>query len=82
MSVIVKYTETPARSYDYLVEVGYWNGIVNLRTYSPIPRPLTINRKVATPAEASHVLAEISKQFSHEEYIYVIVMDDVDSLVK
>jgi hypothetical protein len=79
MSVLVKYTETPDRSYDYLVEVGYWNGIVNLRTYAPDPKPLTINRIVASKAEAEHVLAVIAKQYSHEGYAYEVT-ESVDSL--
>ena len=72
MSVIVKYTETPARSYDYLVEVGYWNGIINLRTYSPVRKPLVLNRdKLATLDEVEHIIAVMAEQFPHEGYTYV-----------
>lgn len=72
MSVIVQYTKTPSRSYDYLVNVGFHNGIVNLRTYSPIPAALTINHTTASHDEAESILAVIRGQFSHEAYQYTI----------
>ena len=86
MSVIVKYTETPARSYNYLVEVGYWNGVINLRTYSPVRKPLVINKEVtggvpATLEQVQEIIVVMREQFTTEDYTYELIQESIDSLV-
>ncbi len=73
MSVIVSYNGAPHRSdYRYLINVGYHNGVVNLRTFSPVAKPLTINEgREVTREEAVHLVNEIVKQFKHEDFNYV-----------
>lgn len=72
--VIVKWNGASYGSgHDYLVNVGYHNGIVNLRTFAKEPRPLTLNDKtVLDLAGASHIVFKILEQFSHENFKYSV----------
>lgn len=70
--IIVKYNGAPYDcGCDYLVDVGYHNGIINMRTYSKERKPMKINGKeFATADEAMGVVAIIHVQFlkEHDEY--------------
>lgn len=72
--VIVRWNGARYNSgHDYLVDVGYHNGIVNLRTFAKEPRPLTLNGKtVLNKARAVKMIDTIKKQFSHEDFAYII----------
>jgi len=73
MQVVVTYDGSPHNSnYHYLVNVGYHNGIINLRTYSQAATPLKINGVAVDEIAAMYMVREVEEQFPHEEFHYSI----------
>ena len=76
--VIVKYDGAP---YDcgchYLVDIGYHNKIINLRTYAKEPRALTMNGKhVVSRWVACAMVDVIKEQFPNENFNYLVIENE------
>ena len=72
MEVVVSYDGSPHDSnYHYLVNVGYHQKIINLRTFSPVATPLKINGVAVDEVEAVNIVRVIEEQFLHENFHYV-----------
>lgn len=76
--VIVKYDGAP---YDcgchYLVDIGFHNKIINLRTYAPQPRPLTMNGKLIVSRWAAVAMIDVIKeQFPSENSNYLVIENE------
>lgn len=71
--VIVKYDGAPYNcGCDYLVEVGYWGKVINLRTYAKQPRPLAMNGHTVSLDVANMLIDEIAEQFPKEKFKYEV----------
>lgn len=80
--VIVKYDGAPYDSeYHYLVDIGYFGKIINLRTYAKEPRPLTMNGKhVVSRWVACAMIDVIKEQFPHENFNYLVIENEPNIL--
>jgi hypothetical protein len=58
--------------YDHLVEIGFHNGVVNMRTFAKSPRPLRVNGAVIDPWVATRMVEIIHDQFPEEQVHYEV----------